>query len=199
MFGTRGKTGRVEKKDEEEEEEERGREGERKEGKGFNTLNNFIRMNSLSLSLCRRVCVSFSRGTFSHPCVSVCVLIGPSAPNPKNLVFSAGIFLLQLIYLKVTPHPPTHTHTHPSRQSPLQNTMQNIRVGHALFSGASGERWPQHNAPRDSERSQLSLVLVCYLSRSSHRNSDLLLKQTREQKPAQRKDCSSGQRPAFPP
>lgn len=115
---------------------EGGRE-ERKEGKGFNTLNNFIRMNSLSLSA--SVCFLFT-GTFSHPCVSVCVLIGPSAPNPKNLVFSAGIFLLQLIYLKVTPHPRTHTHTHTSRQSPLQNTMQNIRVGHGLFCGASGER-----------------------------------------------------------
>lgn len=115
---------------------EGGRE-ERKEGKGFNTLNNFIRMNSLSLSA--SVCFLFT-GTFSHPCVSVCVLIGPSAPNPKNLVFSAGIFLLQLIYLKVTPHPRKHTHTHTSRQSPLQNTMQNIRVGHGLFCRASGER-----------------------------------------------------------
>lgn len=99
---------------------EGGRE-ERKEGKGFNTLNNFIRMNSLSLSA--SVCFLFT-GTFSHPCVSVCVLIGPSAPNPKNLVFSAGIFLLQLIYLKVTPHPRTHTHT--SRQSPLQNTSGDL-------------------------------------------------------------------------
>lgn len=97
---------------------EGGRE-ERKEGKGFNTLNNFIRMNSLSLSA--SVCFLFT-GTFSHPCVSVCFNWPVSSESKESGVFRWNFSAAIDLFESDATSPQTHTHTH---QSPVSSPKYN--------------------------------------------------------------------------
>lgn len=94
-------------------------------------------MNSLSLSVGE--CVFPFHGDFlSSVCVGVCFNWPVSSESKESGVFRWNFSAAIDLFESDATSPQTHTHT--SRQSPLQNTMQNIRVGHGLFCGASGER-----------------------------------------------------------